>query len=100
MAARDLIRNYLREAKAGGRTTTAAQVEWLEALRVSLTQELESGGQAVLSTSFKGQASTMDSGVSVRDRLSAVNAALDRLTGTPGGGGGMLIIPRFRSLPL
>ncbi len=99
MAVRDLIKNYLREAQAEGRSTVADQLAWLEIRRGELTKELEAGGQAVLSTSFSGQASSMDAGVSVRDRLRAINAASDRLNGRGTGGGGTMILPRFSGFP-
>jgi hypothetical protein len=99
MAVRDLIKNYLRSAQSDGRTEQADQLAWLEERRVELTKELDAGGQAVLSTSFSGQASSFDSGVPVRDRLRAVNAAIDRLNGLGTGGGGTMILPRFRGFP-
>jgi hypothetical protein len=100
MAVRDLIKNYLRQAQSEAGATVADQLAWLEARRVALTKELEAGGQAVLSTSFSGQASSFDGGVPVRDRLRAVNAAIDRLNGRGTGGGGTMILPRFSGIPL
>lgn len=98
-AIRDLTRNYLREARAHAGEELQARIDWLENKRRALSKELDEGGQAVLSSSFKGQSSSMDAGVSARDRLRAVNAAIDKLTGE-GSGGGSLIIPQFSGIPL
>lgn len=98
-AVRDLTRNYLREARQQAGDSSTAQLQWLEERRAALTAELEEGGQAILSTSFKGQSSTMDGGVSARDRLRAVNHAIDRVSGE-GSGGGCLIIPQFSGIPI
>lgn len=100
MTRRGLITNYLREAAAqAGADDTAAQLAWLETQRVALTAEVTTGGQLVLQTSYRGNSHTLDGGVTPGMRLEAVNAAMDRLNGTSGGGG-MLIIPRYRAIPL
>lgn len=98
-AVRDLIRNYLRESRVQAGSSLQARLDWLEAKRLTLSRELDEGGQSILSTSFKGQSSSMDGGVSTRDRLRAVNAAIDKLNGE-GSGGGSLIIPQFSGIPL
>ena len=100
MAARDLIKNYIRDAAAQAGTDTTAQLAWLEAKRQAFSAELNDGGQAILSTSFQGQSSSMDSGVPVRTRLAAVNAAIDKLNGRGTGAGGTMIIPRLSGIPL
>lgn len=99
MTRRGLITNYLREATAQAGADTAAQLAWLESQRVALTADVNSGGQMQLQTGYKGQTSTLDGGVTPGLRLEAVNAAMDRLNGTSGGGGSLLI-PRYRDIPL
>lgn len=100
MTRRGLITNYLREAAAqAGADDTAAQLAWLEIQRVALTAEVSTGGQIVRQTSYRGNSHTLDDGVSPGLRLEAVNSAMDRLNGISGGGGS-LIIPRYRDIPL
>ena len=99
MTRRGLITNYLREAAAQAGPDVTAQLAWLETQRVALTADVNSGGQMGLESSYRGNSSKLDGGIPPGLRLEAVNAATDRLNGTSGGGG-LLIIPRFRRVPL
>ena len=99
MTRRGLITNYLREAAAQAGPDVTAQLAWLETQRVALTAEVNTGGQIVLETSLRGTSNKLDGGISPGLRLEAVNAATDRLNGISGGGGA-LIIPRFRHTPI
>lgn len=100
MTRRGLITNYLREAAAqAGIDDTAGQLAWLETQRVALTAEVNVGGQMALAMAFKDHSNTLDAGIPPGLRLEAVNAATDRLNGVSGGGGS-LIIPRYRATPL
>lgn len=76
---RTLKKSYLREAALGGRTTYAAQIAWLEAKRVLLQAEVESGDWAVTSQAVEGANHSAMRGIPAADRLAAVIAALEYL---------------------
>lgn len=81
---RTLKKSYLREAKTGGRSTTAAQLAWLETKRVEFQAEVDGGDWAVVQQGVEGANHSATRGIPAMDRLAAVMAALEDLENSSG----------------
>lgn len=98
MADRTLTKNYLRDAKANSEDPHGVeeQLAWLEARRVELSAEVDSGDWEMEQSAIEGAQATGRRKQTAKSRLAAVIAAMEQLEDVPGAPGkGVLLIPLF-----